>query len=433
MIELIQRIWKTPELRIKLLVVFGLLVVFRFAAAIPVPGIDTSKVAGFIQSNQIFGLLNLFTGGSLESFSIVMLGVGPYITATIIFQLFTMIFPKLKKMYYEEGERGRQRFNQYARIITVPLAILQAYSFLRLLESQQVITLSDPITVVTDIFVITAGTILLMWLGELISEKGIGNGISMIIFAGIVGRLPVNLAQQISVFDPSQIKNVFIFVAMAIMVIVSIVIVTEATRPIRVQYSRRAQTGATSASSSFIPLKVNQAGVIPIIFAVSLILLPSTLSKFLEKSPNVFLANLAQSTGRIFSPQGWTYNFVYFFLVIVFTFFYTTVAFNTKQISEMLMKQGGFLPGIRPGTPTKSYLDYISLRVTLFGAIFLGLIAILPSIAQKLTGLTALLVGGTGILIVVSVVLETTKQIESQLMMSDYESLLIRKGSKKYN
>ncbi len=433
MIELIQRIWKTPELRIKLLVVFGLLVVFRFAAAIPVPAIDTSKVAGFIQSNQIFGLLNLFTGGSLESFSIVMLGVGPYITATIIFQLFTMIFPKLKKMYYEEGERGRQRFNQYARIITVPLAILQAYSFLRLLESQQVITLSDPITVVTDIFVITAGTILLMWLGELISEKGIGNGISMIIFAGIVGRLPVNLAQQISVFDPSQIKNVFIFVAMAIMVIVSIVIVTEATRPIRVQYSRRAQTGATSASSSFIPLKVNQAGVIPIIFAVSLILLPSTLSKFLEKSPNVFLANLAQSTGRIFSPQGWTYNFVYFFLVIVFTFFYTTVAFNTKQISEMLMKQGGFLPGIRPGTPTKSYLDYISLRVTLFGAIFLGLIAILPSIAQKLTGLTALLVGGTGILIVVSVVLETTKQIESQLMMSDYESLLIRKGSKKYN
>lgn len=431
-LQILVKIFKVKDLRRKILFTAMILLIFRVFAHVPVPGVDIASLKRLFGQSQLLSILDIFSGGTLANFSVMSLGLNPYINASIIIQLLQMVFPKLEELA-KEGESGREKINQYTRYLTVPLTALQAFGMYLLLKNSNIITNINPLTLLSLVFSMAAGTILLMWLGELISEKGIGNGISMIIFAGIVGRLPINLAQQISVFDPSQIKNVFIFVAMAIMVIVSIVIVTEATRPIRVQYSRRSQTGATAASSSFIPLKVNQAGVIPIIFAVSLILLPSTFSKFLEKSPNVFIANLAQSTQRIFSPNGWTYNISYFLLVIVFTFFYTTVAFNTKQISEMLMKQGGFLPGIRPGNPTKSYLDYISLRVTLFGAIFLGLIAILPSIAQKMTGLTALLVGGTGILIVVSVVLETTKQIESQLMMSDYESFLIRKGSKKYN
>jgi preprotein translocase subunit SecY len=266
-----------------------------------------------------------------------------------------------------------------------------------------------------------------MWLGELLSEKGIGNGISMIIFAGIVGRLPITLFQQASVFDPSQFRNIIIFAVMAIIVIVSIVVVTEGRRPIKVQYSRRPTQGGAQGASSYIPLRVNQAGVIPIIFAVSLILLPTTFAQFFQKSPNVFIANLAQDLQKLFNPAGTIYNITYFMLVVAFTFFYTTVAFNTKQISEMLMKQGGFIPGIRPGSPTKKFLDYISLRVTLFGATFLGLIAVLPSVGQALTNIDNLLIGGTGLLIVVSVVLETTKQIESQLVMSDYDSFL-RKG-----
>src|SRR3989344_2167798 len=248
------------------------------------------------------------------------------------------------------------------------------------------------------------------------------------IFAGIVGRLPIGFAQTVSVFDPTQAKNILIFVIMALVVIVSIVVVTEARRPIQVNYSRRASGQA--AVASYIPFRVNQAGVIPIIFAISLILLPTTFARFFERSPNILIANLAQDIQRFFSPQGVFYNATYFLLVVAFTYFYTTVAFNTKQISEMLMKQGGFLPGIRPGSPTKASLDFVSMRVTFFGAIFLGLIAVLPSIGQAFTGITTLLIGGTGILIVVAVVLETSKQVESHLVMRDYDAFL-RKGASK--
>ena len=262
-----------------------------------------------------------------------------------------------------------------------------------------------------------------MWLGEQITQKGIGNGISMIIFAGIVGRLPISLFQQVTVFDPSQIKNIIIFIVMGLLVVVSIVVVTEANRPIKILYSRRAaQSGA--ATSSFIPLRLNQAGVIPIIFAVALILLPTTFAKFLQSSPSALIANASRGVESMFQPDKPLYSIVYFALVVVFTYFYTTVAFNTKQLSEMLMQQGAFVTGIRPGATTKKYLDYVSLRITLFGALFLGIVAILPSIAQGITGNTNLLVGGTGLLIVVSVILETTKQIESQLVMRDYEGFL---------
>lgn len=425
LLETIVKIFKVKELRGKILFTAFIFFVFRIFVFVPVPGVDLESIKRLFGENQLLSLLDIFSGGTLANFSVMSLGLNPYINASIIMQLLQMVFPKLEELA-KEGESGREKINQYTRYLTVPLTVIQSFGMYILLLNSQIIARLDPITLISLVFTMTTGTILLMWFGELISQKGVGNGISMIIFAGIVGRLPVGLAQQVSVFDPSQMKNLIIFVVMALLVVVSIVIVTEARRPIKVHYSRRAQEGAPSAVSSYIPLRVNQAGVIPIIFAVSLILLPTTFARFFERSPNVAIANFAQSLQRLFSPDQILYNVTYFLLVVAFTYFYTTVAFNTKQISEMLMKQGGFLPGIRPGSPTKSYLDFVSLRITLFGAIFLGLIAILPSIGQSLTGIQTLLIGGTGLLIVVAVILETSKNIESQLVMRNYDTFLRR-------
>lgn len=425
LLETIVKIFKVKELRGKILFTAFVFFVFRVFVFVPVPGVDLESIKRLFGENQLLSLLDIFSGGTLANFSVMSLGLNPYINASIIMQLLQMVFPKLEELA-KEGESGREKINQYTRYLTVPLTVIQSFGMYILLLNSQIIARLDPITLISLVFTMTTGTILLMWFGELISQKGVGNGISMIIFAGIVGRLPIGLAQQVSVFDPSQMKNLIIFVVMALLVVVSIVIVTEARRPIKVHYSRRAQEGAPSAVSSYIPLRVNQAGVIPIIFAVSLILLPTTFARFFERSPNVAIANFAQSLQRLFSPDQILYNVTYFLLVVAFTYFYTTVAFNTKQISEMLMKQGGFLPGIRPGSPTKSYLDFVSLRITLFGAIFLGLIAILPSIGQSLTGIQTLLIGGTGLLIVVAVILETSKKIESQLVMRNYDTFLRR-------
>lgn len=420
----IKKAFQVKELRKKILFTVLIFLVFRIFAHVPVPGVDISSLKDLFAQSQLLSLLDIFSGGTLANFSVMSLGLNPYINASIIIQLLQLVFPKLEELA-KEGEAGRQKINQYTRYLSVPLTVVQAFGMYILLRNSNFISTVTPLTLLTMIATMTAGTILLMWLGELISEKGIGNGISMVIFAGIVGRFPISFAQTATVFDPSQVKNILIFLVMAIIVIVSIVIVTEARRPIHVRYSGRISAQGTGATG-YIPLRVNQAGVIPIIFAVSLILLPTTLARFFERSPNILIANLAQNVQKIFNPQDITYNVVYFLLVVVFTFFYTTVAFNTKQISEMLMKQGGFIAGIRPGSPTKSYLDYVSLRITLFGAIFLGIIAILPSIGQSLTGVTTLLIGGTGLLIVVSVVLETSKQIESLLVMRDYDSFLKR-------
>ncbi len=426
-LELVIKIFKIKDLRKKILFTAFILFIFRVFAQVPVPGVDVSSLKNLFSQNQLLSLLDIFSGGTLANFSVLSLGLNPYINASIIIQLLQMVFPKLEELA-KEGESGREKINQYTRYLTVPLAAIQAFGIYILLQNSKILTAVTPLTLLALVFTITAGTIFLMWLGELISEKGIGNGISMIIFAGIAGRLPISIFQQLSVFDPSQLKNILVFLVMAVVVVVSIVIVTEARRPIRVQYSRRGQGANASSTSSFIPLRLNQAGVIPIIFAVSLILLPSTFSKFFERSTNTFVAHFSQSLQTIFAPGGVTYDVVYFGLVVVFTYFYTTVAFNTKQISEMLMKQGSFLPGIRPGSPTKKYLDYISLRITLFGALFLGIIAVLPSIGQQITGIQTLLIGGTSLLIIVSVILETTKQVESQLVMSDYDSFLERKS-----
>jgi len=429
-LELLKKIYKIKELRKKLLFTAFIFLIFRLFAQVPVPGVDIGSLKKIFSESQLLSLLDIFSGGTLANFSVLSLGLNPYINASIIMQLLQLVFPKLEELA-KEGDSGREKINQYTRYLAVPLAVVQAFGIYILLLNSNILTAVSPLTLMSLVLSITAGTMLLVWLGELITEKGIGNGISMIIFAGIVGRLPITLFQQASVFDPSQIRNIAVFIVMAVFVVVSIVIVTEAKRPIKVQHSRRTQQSG-STNSSFIPLKLNQAGVIPIIFAVSLILLPSTFASFFESSPNATLANLAQTMNRAFNPNGVLYNFTYFFLVVIFTFFYTTVAFNTKQISEMLMKQGSFLPGIRPGSPTKKYLDYVSLRITLFGASFLGLIAVLPSIGQSLTGITTLMIGGTGLLIVVSVVLETTKQIESQLVMSDYDSFLTGAGRRGY-
>lgn len=418
-IDVISRIYKVKELRKKIIFTILIFLVFRIFAHVPVPGIQIDELKKLFSENQLLSLLDIFSGGTLANFSVMSLGLNPYINASIIVQLLQLVFPKLEEMA-KEGEAGRQKINQYTRYLSVPLAVMQSFGMFILLKNSQIITTVDPLSLTSLIATMTAGTILLMWLGELITERGIGNGISMVIFAGIVGRLPISLAQTASVFDPSQLKNLIIFIVMAIIVILSIVFVTEARRPIPVNYPRRF-TQKDSANTSYIPLRVNQAGVIPIIFAVSLILLPNTLAQFFQNSPNAQIANLSSEIQRLLNPNGYLYNVIYFLLVVAFTFFYTTVAFNTKQISEMLMKQGGFIPGIRPGSATKAYLSSVSFKVTLFGAVFLGAIAILPSIGQTLTGIQTLIIGGTGLLIIVSVILETAKQVESHLTTKDYE------------
>jgi len=419
--EKITQLFKVKELRNKILFVFALFVVFSLVSNIPVPGVDTSKLKEFFQGNQLFGLINIFTGGAMQNFSIAMLGLGPYITATIILQLLTMIFPKLKEMYHESGPEGRNKFNQYGRILTVPLAALQGYAMTNLLINQQIIGYLSPFAMLTAITIITAGAVFLMWLGELISEKGIGNGVSLLIFAGIIARVPSSIQQIIATYSPSQLPSYIGFIAVAVLVIVGVVIINEAQRKIPIAYAKRIRGRRVYGGfSTYLPLRVNQAGVIPIIFALSIMLFPGMIAKFLTNVPNQFIAHAAQSFGNLFTNQTF-YAILYFILVVVFTFFYTAVTFDPKAISENIQKQGGFVPGIRPGENTANFFTRILNRITLAGALFLGLIAVLPMIISAATGVANLSIGGTAVLIVVSVVLETMKQVESQLVMRDYE------------
>jgi preprotein translocase subunit SecY len=335
-----------------------------------------------------------------------------------------MVFPRLEELS-KEGEYGREKINQYTRILTVPLAAFQAIGMYVLLKNQGIASTASPLNLFALVITMTTGTLLLMWIGELISENGIGNGISLLIFAGIVGRYPVSLAQTITTAQTSNLFNLLVFVAMSLIVIIAIVIVDQASRRITVQYAKRIRGNRMYAGqSTHLPLRINQAGVIPIIFAVSLILLPSMIGRFLEQVPNPTISSLARILTRAFDPGGFVYNLSYFLLVIAFTYFYTAVTFNPQKIADEIKKYGGFIPGIRPGQPTADYLNKILTRITLAGAIFLGFIAILPSIALSLTGITTMMIGGTGILIVVSVVLETTKAIEAQLIMRSYEGFL---------
>ncbi len=419
-------IFKIPDIRKKLLLILGVFVLFRLMSNIPIPGINIEQLRDFFERFQIFGLLSVFTGGSFDQLSIVMLGLGPYITAIIIMQLLTMVIPSLERLYKEEGEEGRRRFNQYARILTVPLAALQSFAMLSLLKSQNVILSLSPLETISSVAVITAGTIFLMWLGELITEGGIGNGVSLLIFAGIVASFPANLRQTILQVqqDSSQLPNLLLFLALAVLIISGVVLVNEARRNIPVSYAKRIQGRRMYGGvSTYLPLSINPAGVIPIIFALSLLLLPGLIASFLAGIGNPQISALAQKIN--FAFQNPILNgFLYFILVFIFTFFYTMVTFDPKAIATNLQKMGGFVPGIRPGQSTAIFLKSILYRVLPFGALFLGLIAIMPSIVGGITKVTTFnfLVGGTSILIVVSVILETLRHLKAQLHMREYDT-----------
>lgn len=423
MLSKIFLLFKIRELRNKILFVLAIFGIFRLAANLPIPGVDQERLDAFFGSNQVFGLLNIFSGGALEQLSVVMLGLGPYITSTIILQLMTMVFPKLKEIYQEEGEQGRQKFNQYGRMLTVPLAALQGFGFITLLTRQGVLDPLSGLDLLTTILTVTAGAVFLMWLGELISEKGIGNGISLMIFAGIVASVPLSIRQLVVSATGDQIPTIIIFFILALVIIAGVVMVNEARRNIPVSYAKRVRGGKIYGGvSTFLPLNLNPAGVIPIIFALSIMTFPSMIVSFLGASSAGWAIKLSNFLNT-FTQNTWVYGLFYFGLVVLFTYFYTAVTFNPDNIANNLQKQGGFVPGIRPGKPTSQHLYYILNRTLLIGAIFLGLIAVLPSFVQGATGVTAFtfLVGGTSILIVVSVVLETMRQIEAQLVMREYE------------
>jgi len=414
--------FKIADLRRKILITVGLVIIFRIVAHIPVSGVDLEGLQQLFASNQFLGLLDIFSGGTLANFSIISLGLNPYINASIIFQLLTMVVPSLEALS-KEGETGRQMINQYTRYLTVPLATLQAIGMFVLLKNQGIITQISLLQIASIIVGMTAGTIFLMWIGELITEYGIGNGISLLIFAGIVSRVPIVLTQTATVVDQTQIISILIFIVLSILLVAGVVFINEGRRQIAVQYARRVigTKAGTNGTQTYLPLRVNQAGVIPIIFAVSLVLVPSFAGSFLAGQANPQLASLGKLLTANFNPGSLIYNMVYFMLVVGFTFFYTAVIFNPKKVSEEIKKYGGFIPGIRPGTQTAAFLNYIMVRITLAGALFLGAIAVLPSLASSITGIQTLVLGGTGLLIVVSVILDTAKQFESKLIERSYE------------
>jgi preprotein translocase subunit SecY len=417
------QVLKSKELRNKILLVIFMLVAFRLLAAVPVPGIDVERMRQFFSQNQFFGMLNVFSGGGMSNFSLIMLGVGPYITASIIMQLLTMVVPQIEKWYREEGEAGRQKFNQITRLLTLPLSFMQGFGMISLLRSQKIIPEMNFYQTLFVLLTVTAGTLLLMWLGELITEKGIGNGVSLIIFAGIVAGIPANIKQFLVTWDESKLLTYVGFLVLSVVIVAMIIFVTEGQRNIPVAYARRVRGGRVlGGSNTYLPLRVNQAGVIPIIFAMSVLLFPSMISNLVISMNLESVKDIAINVDLFFKNQIF-HSIIYFILVVAFTFFYTKVSFDPKNISENLQKNGGYVPGIRPGKKTEDYLGTVVNRITLFGALFLGAVAILPFVMQWVTGIQNLSLGGTSLLIVVSVVIETLKQIEGQLIMRSYERM----------
>ena len=413
-------IWTDITLRKRVLFVLFALIVFRLLSAIPIPGIDTLELNRFLSNNQFFGILNIFSGGGLSNLSIIMLGVGPYITGSIIMQLLTIMVPALKRIYHEEGEAGRKKFTQYSRLLTVPLAAIQGFSLLAILESQKILVNLTAFDRVSNIIIVIAGSMLIMWIGELMSEFGIGNGVSLLIFAGIVSQIPAEVSQLIFKFDVSQVPLLLLFVAAGALVIAGVVVVTEAERPIPVTYAKRVRgMKMYGGGSTYLPLRVNQAGVIPIIFALSLLLFPQMIGNFLASSSNSILLSISKVL-MAFSQTSVLYAVLYFILVFLFTYFYTAVTFDPEALATNLQKNGAFIPGIRPGVSTSQYISKVLSRITLLGAVFLGFIAVLPLIVRSLTGITEIALGGTALLIVVSVVLDLIKKIDAQISMREY-------------
>lgn len=413
-------IFTERAIRNRVLFVLGALIVFRALAAIPIPGVDQAVLQQFFANNQFLGLLNIFSGGGLANLSIVMLGVGPFITASIIMQLMTVMSPALKSMYSEEGEAGRAKFTQYSRMITLPLAILQGFGFLTLLQSKGVITDLSTFEFIVNVVLIVAGSVLLMWIGELVTEYGIGNGLSIIIFAGIVAHFPATIGQLAYTYNPAQLPLYVGFVLVAIAIIFAVVFMTEAERPVPVTYAKQSRGGKTyGGSTSYVPLRLNQAGVIPIIFALSIILFPQMVLNILSAFNLPWVTHANEVVTNFINNQ-MAYGITYFTLVILFTFFYTAVTFDPDAMAKNLQRNGAFIPGIRPGTSTAEYLGNLVTRLTLVGAVFLGLIAILPIGMQVLTGIAALAIGGTAVLIVVNVVLDLIRRVDAQVSLRDY-------------
>jgi len=418
--DIFRKIWKIKDLRNSVIFVVLMLVVFRAVAHIPVPGVNSENLATFLSNNQFLGLLNVFSGGTIQNFSIAMLGVAPYITASIIFQLLNMVIPYFEELS-KEGEQGQAKISMYTRISSVPLALLQAFGLIKLLSSSGV-AVFDTLTTfafVSIMLTVTAGTVFLMWIGEIITEKKIGNGISLLIFAGIVAALP-GVVQNLAInYNPADFYTYLLFALVAVITIVGVVYISEGQRMIPVNYARSAQGGRSARVTSHLPLRVNMAGVIPIIFAISLVLFPSMIAQFFINSPGA-VGSIAQTVVELFANQLF-YGAVYFILVFGFTYFYTAVIFQPQKMAENLQRQGAFVPGIRPGKQTEEYLSRIMTRLVFSGALFLAAIAILPLILQAVTGMQSLALGGTGLLIVVSVAVDIAKQIEAQLTMHQYD------------
>lgn len=419
--KIFRKIWSDKVLRSRLLFVVFILTITRLLSTIPIPGVDKAALADALSNNTLLGFLNIFSGGGLSSFSIVMLGVGPYITASIIMQVLTVLIPRLKELYQEEGEIGRRKFSQYSRILTIPLAVIQGYALITLLVSQNVIPKMSFSQDLFNIIIITAGSILLTWLGEQINEYGIGNGVSMIIFAGIVSALPTKIIQLFQTFDVSMLPMLIVIILLSIIVIAGIVFVTEAERPITITYSKQASNfyGSSGITNTYLPLRLNQAGVMPIIFAVSILLFPQMIVQFFKNSSNTTLLNIANNVSDFFSNTLY-YGIVYFILVVLFTYFYTAISFDSTKTAEDLQKSGAFIPGYRPGVATADYIGSVLSKITLVGALFLGIVAVLPIILEGITGMNSIAIGGTSLLIAVSVIIDFVKKVDAQLTMREY-------------
>jgi len=417
------KLFKLKDLRKRVLVVAGIFVAFRLLANIPIPGVDASALQSFFSSNQLLGFLNLFSGGALQNLSIAMLGLGPYITAVIIMQLLTMIFPALKSMYYEEGEQGKAKFNRYSRYLTVPLAGLQGYGFLRLLASQGVLPGLTIMGTMINVLVIIAGSMILVWFGEIITEQKMGNGVSLLIFAGIVSAFPLAIRQAILSYTPSQLPTYIAFIAVSLIVVIGIVLVNEGERKVPISYAKRVRGNKMYGGvSTYLPFRVGQAGVIPIIFAISLLLFPQFFGQIISGFSPGIGSSINDFVNGLLNNQ-LLYGLIYFILVFLFTYFYIGITFDPEEISRNLQRSGGFVPGIRPGEPTAAFLKTIVTKITFFGGIFLGLIAVLPILTQSATQTQALSIGGTSLLIVVAVVIETEKQIDAEVTVREYEGV----------
>lgn len=423
-LSLFQRAVATPEVRKKLLFTAAIFFVFRLLAHVPVPGVDLAQIRTLFADNQLLSVLNIFSGGTLSNFSVMAVGINPYITASIVVQLATMVIPSLKEMQ-KEGESGRERLNQYTRLLAVPIGVLQSLSVLALLRSQSLLVAQDPLTIMTIVFTLLGGSMILMWLGELVSLYGIGNGISMVLFAGIVGQLPIVAAQVATATSTQDMLRLGIFGIVFLGIIMLMVFMNEAIRKVPIQYAKRLRGDRViGGQSTHFPIRINVAGVLPIIFSVSVMLAPPFIGRYLMTLKNPQLVTLGQNLQLWFAATSPTYMIVYFLIVVIFTFFSALIFFNAEDISEELKKSGAFIPGIRPGSPTKAFLEFVVNRITLVGAFFLGFIAILPSIAQSFTNVNSLAIGGTSMLIVVSVVLETAKQLESLLVGQNYDKFV---------